>query len=172
MRPDAGPEPEVAGPLPDTGADCERILRSLPRWFGIEESLLEYVADANRFPTFHARQSDGRSVGFLTVLEHFPHSWEVHCIAVLASERGRGTGTRLHRHVERWLAARGARLLQVKTLADEHPSAAYAETRAFYASLGYTPLEVHPTLWGPGLPVLQLVMPLSADAPPSALSEP
>jgi len=59
--------------------------------------------------------------------------------------------------VERWLQERGVRFLQVKTLADSHPSKEYAETRAFYASLGYKPLEVFLTLWGPRLPVLQLV---------------
>jgi len=147
---------ELAGPLPDTSADCERILRSLPRWFGIEESLLEYVRDSARFPTFHALE-DGRSVGFLTVREHFRQSWEVHCIGMLAERRGQGLGKKLHAHVEHWLAGRGVQFLQVKTLADTHPSKEYAETRAFYASLGYKPLEVFPTFWGPRLPVLQLV---------------
>lgn len=147
---------ELAGPLPDTCSDCERILRSLPRWFGIEESLLEYVRDADRFPTFHALDN-GRSVGFLTVREHFQECWEVHCIAVLAERRGQGTGRKLHAHVERWLQARGVRFLQVKTLADSHPSKEYAQTRAFSARLGYVPHEVFPRLWGPMLPVLQLV---------------
>lgn len=151
---------ELVGPLPHSSADCERILRSLPRWFGIEESLLEYVRDADRFPTFHALEG-ARSVGFLTVREHFPPSWEVHCMGVLADKRGQGIGRKLHAHVERWLEERGAELLQVKTLAGSHPSVEYAETRAFYASMGYTPHEVFPTLWGPKLPVLQLVKRLS-----------
>lgn len=154
---------ELAGPLSHTSADCERILRSLPRWFGIEESLLEYVRDSDRFPTFHALEK-GRSVGFLTVREHFRESWEVHCIGILAEQRGQGIGKALHARVERWLQERGVLLLQVKTLADAHPSKEYAETRAFYASLGYKPMEVFPTLWGPGLPVLQLVKHL---VPPS-----
>jgi len=147
---------ELAGPLADTSSDCEGILRSLPRWFGIEESLLEYVRDADRFPTFHVLEN-GRSVGFLTAREHFHQSWEVHCIGVLAKRRGQGLGKKLHAHVERWLEERGVRFLQVKTLADSHPSKEYAETRAFYASLGYVPQEVFPTLWGPRLPGLQLV---------------
>ena len=28
---------ELAGPLPGTSAESERIIRSWPRWFGIEE---------------------------------------------------------------------------------------------------------------------------------------
>jgi GNAT superfamily N-acetyltransferase len=155
---------EIAGPLAGSSAECERILRSLPRWFGIESSLLEYVADADRWPTFHALDA-GKSVAFVIVRQHFPFAWEVHCIGVHAERRGQGIGRRLHTHVEGWLQSRGARFLQVKTLADAHPSQEYAQTRAFYGSMGYLPQEVFPTLWGPGLPVLQLVKCL---APPGS----
>jgi len=140
----------------NVSSECERILRTLPRWFGIEEALLEYVRDAERFPTFFA-SIDEKPVGFLTVREHVRESWEVHCIAVQASARGAGVGRRLHACVEAWLQAQGVQFLQVKTLAASHPSPEYAESREFYARMGYTPLEVFPTLWGPRLPVLQSV---------------
>lgn len=42
------------------------------------------------------------------------------------------------------------------------PSRFYAETRAFYRSLGYVPVEIFPELLGPTLPVLQLVKMLAA----------
>ena len=150
---------QIIGPSTPASQHCERILRSLPGWFGIEESLLEYVADSERFPTFFAIQSE--PVAFLTVREHFPQSWEVHCIGVHATCRGTGIGRKLHSHVENWLAYKGARVLQVKTLAPAHPSPEYAETRQFYAAMGFLPQEVFPTLWGPKLPVLQLVKSLA-----------
>jgi GNAT superfamily N-acetyltransferase len=146
----------------DVSRECERILRTLPRWFGIESALLDYARDSGRFPTFLACAED-RSVGFLTVREHFPESWEVHCIAIEASARGAGIGRKLHDHVEAWLRSQGVRWLQVKTLSAAHPSPEYAQTRAFYARIGYTPLESFPTLWGPGLPVLQLVKELGSS---------
>jgi GNAT superfamily N-acetyltransferase len=150
---------QLIGPTNTAGPHCERILRSVPRWFGIEHALLEYVADAARFPTFLV--ADREPVAFLTVREHFPQSWEVHCIAVHASRRRTGLGHCLHEHVESWLRARGVEILQVKTLALSHPSPEYAETRRFYSAMGYAPLEVFPTLWGPKLPVLQLVKSLA-----------
>jgi GNAT superfamily N-acetyltransferase len=150
---------QFSGPVSAAAAHAERILRTLPRWFGIEEALLQYAVDANRFPTFTAGDED--PVAFLTVRDHFPCSWEVHCVAVQASHRGLGIGRRLHREAESWLQQQGAKLLQVKTLAAEHPSPEYAETRRFYEAMGYAPLEVFPTLWGPKLPVLQLVKSLS-----------
>ena len=143
------------GPAAAAGPDCERILRSLPDWFGIEQALQDYVADADRHPTFFAVAP--APVAFITVRQHGPQAWEVHCMAVHAACRGTGIGRRLHAHVESWLQAQGALVLQVKTLAPSHPSAAYAETRGFYGRLGYLPLEVFPALWGPRLPVLQLV---------------
>lgn len=75
----------------------------------------------------------------------------------LAAQRGTGIGRHLHGHVEGWLRGQGAQVLQVKTLAPAHPSPEYAETRQFYAAMGYQPLEVFPALWGPSLPVLQLI---------------
>ena len=140
----------------EVAEDCIRILRTLPLWFGHEESLIGYAKAADRFPTFVCR-IDGKVVAFLTIQEHFSQSWEVHCIAVQAAARGQGLGRKLHTHVEGWLEGQGARLLQVKTVAAEHPSPEYAQTRGFYTHLGYVPLEVFRELWGPEIPVLQLV---------------
>jgi GNAT superfamily N-acetyltransferase len=146
----------LEGPVSGVSEQCERVLRTLPGWFGIESSLVQYVRDTQTLPTFVARERDA-VVGFLTLREHFHEAWEVHCIAVQASDRRHGVGRALHSHVESWLGSRGVRLLQVKTMAESCPSPEYAETRRFYASIGYTPLETFPTLWGPKLPVLQLV---------------
>jgi GNAT superfamily N-acetyltransferase len=96
-------------------------------------------------------------VAFLTVREHFVESWEVHCLAVHAERRRGGIGRALHDHVERWLSQRGVRFLQVKTIAASSSSAAYGDTRAFYAGIGYAPLEVFPQLWRPEHPALLLV---------------
>ena len=148
------------GPSTSVAADCERILRSVPQWFGIEESLLEYVADSQRYPTFLA--VDEEPIAFVTVRQHFPQAWEVHCVAVHASRRNAGVGKSLHQHVESWLTAQGASVLQVKTLSASHRSVEYAHTRAFYARMGYLQLEEFPTLWDPALPVLQLVKWLGA----------
>lgn len=159
----------VEGPVTGIAEGCERVLRSLPDWFGIEEALVMYVKDVERLPTFvcrSARAADdaGAMMGFLTVREHFPEAWDVHCLAVHADHRRRGVGRALQRHVERWLAVRGVRFLQVKTIAAESDDPNYAETRKFYLGMGYTPLEVFPTLWHPRNPALQLVMSLDRVA--------
>lgn len=146
----------IQGPVTGVQAPCERVLRSLPDWFGHEASLLEYAANTAKLATFVAEDA-GQVIGFLSLRRHFAASWEIDCIAVEGPRREQGIGRAMHAQAELWLYSQGAQLLQVKTLAESHPSAAYAQTREFYQRLGYLPLEVFPTLWEPGLPVLLLV---------------
>jgi GNAT superfamily N-acetyltransferase len=125
--------------------------------------LLEYAQDAERYSTLVAIY-DGGVVAFITLHEHFPSTWEVHCIAVEAQYRNQGVGRMLQAAAESWLIEKGVRLLQVKTLAPSFASAEYAETREFYRTAGYIPVEVFPELWEVGLPVLQLVKVLESAA--------
>ena len=153
----------IRGPVTGVEAQCERVLRTVPAWFGIEESLLEYASNTAILPTFVA-EDGGQIIGFLSLRQHLPAAWEVDCIAVEGTRRNGGIGRALHARVEDWLGAQGAQFLQVKTLADSHPSAAYAETRKFYEKIGYHPLEVFPTLWAAHLPVLLLIKVLKLRA--------
>lgn len=146
----------IIGPVRGFAQEAEALLRSLPDWFGIEESLLEYASNTNTLPAFTVRLDD-LLVGFIALRQHFPGAWEIDCIAVHASSRNRGAGKALWAAAEEWLCSQGGQLLQVKTLAASHPSEAYAETRRFYEAAGFQPLEVFPSLWGEGLPVLVYV---------------
>ena len=147
---------QIIGPTLNARTACEAVLRSLPQWFGIEASLLMYADDTLRLPTFAALEGD-EIAGFVSLMEHFPQAWEIHCIAVRAVSRNAGIGRALVAHVEAWLAAKQVRLLQVKTIAATSPSPAYAQTREFYLRVGFLPLEVFPLLWTPRNPCLQLV---------------
>jgi len=153
---------EIIGPDLDRARDCEDVLRSLPRWFGIEHALLMYARDTALMPTF-ALSEGPRLVGFATLREHFPEAWDLHCIAIRAEARGQGHGTRLLSHAETWLRAHGVRFLQVKTVAATSPSTEYAETREFYRRRGFAPIEIFPTLWDPHNPALQSIKVLSVD---------
>lgn len=146
----------IDGPLKEVQAECEEILRTVPEWFGIEESLLEYVANTATLPTFVIR--DGmRALGFVSLRQHFTYAWEINCIAIHAAARNNGFGTLLLRHAENWLLTQGARFLQVKTLAAANPNPHYAQTRAYYERMGFVPVEVFPELWDPWNPCLQML---------------
>ena len=151
----------IIGPNLQRPNECEAVLRTLPKWFGIEDALLMYVDDSTKMPTF-ALEDDQRLVGFLTLKEHFPTAWEIHCIAIAADARGKGLGSRLLAHAEAWLCDRGVEFLQVKTIAATSPSAEYGQTRKFYEARGFTSLEIFPQLWHPRNPALQCIKRLNA----------
>lgn len=137
-------------------ADAERVLRSLPMWFGQEESTLEYIRETSANPTFVAVEGD-TICGFITLKQHAPESVEITCVATQADKRNAGIGRALVEHAQSWASAQGVRFMQVKTLADTHPSIEYAQTRSFYARMGFVPLEVFPGLWDARTPCLQLI---------------
>jgi ribosomal protein S18 acetylase RimI-like enzyme len=141
-------------------ADVDRLLRGLPEWFGIEESIREYVEDARMLPTTIALDDDDRVVGACVVRYHTPVAAEIEVLAVERSMHRRGVGRQLLQEVEADLRERGVVVLQVKTLGPSGKSDEYARTRAFYAALGFLPLEERTDIWGPDNPCLISVKPL------------
>lgn len=137
------------------GAVCERIMRALPEWFGIEASLVAYVRDIEAMESWLALV-DREAAGFLTLHAHGPRSAEIQVMAVLPNLHGRGIGRALVAHAEAALRARGGVYLQVKTLGPSRPNEHYARTRAFYEGRGFVPLEEN-RLWGETNPCLIMV---------------
>lgn len=143
-------------------AAVRRLLDGLPEWFGIAAAVEEYVRAADRLPTLLARPADGAPpVGALLLERHFPGSAEIHLMAVERSWHRRGVGRALIEAAERSAARDGVALMSVKTLGPSHPDPGYADTRRFYAALGYQPVEELLDLW-PGDPCLLMVKPLPA----------
>lgn len=134
-------------------AACEAIGRALPGWFGIEEGL-EELRHAAETQSGFAAVKDGTMIGFVTVISHFPESWEITWMAIHPDHHRCGIGRRLVEAVMGVCRETGASMLLVKTLADTHPSPEYAQTRAFYAAMGFARLQTFPDLWGTSNPCL------------------
>ena len=50
-------------------AVCVPVLRALPNWFGIEESLVHYGDEIEKLPTFLAHEAEN-VVGFVSLKQH------------------------------------------------------------------------------------------------------
>jgi GNAT superfamily N-acetyltransferase len=152
----------LRGPLTGQGAPAEGIMRALPDWFGIDESIVEYARAADELPTFIA-EAGGRVVGFVTLKPTSPFALELHVMGVLPAWHRRGIGRALVERAAAYARAEGSTLLHVKTLAPTQgdPYPPYAATRAFYAATGFAPLEVLPQVWGPENPCLIMVRALT-----------
>ena len=133
--------------------DCEAILRALPDWFGIEESIVEYVNLLPELTCLGAFDEDGLA-GFLALKRHFPETAEIHVMGVRPERHRRGIGRLLVEAAVVHARGDGVRHLTVKTLSARHPDEFYARTRAFYLALGFDRLEELPELWSPGNPCL------------------
>jgi ribosomal protein S18 acetylase RimI-like enzyme len=146
----------IQGPYLEKADLCEPVLRALPEFFGIEDANLHYLDAIDRLPTFVALNQD-QVIGFLTIYQHYPKAAEVYITGVHPDYQRRGLGSALMRAAETHLRKQGVEYLQVKTLGPSHPDEGYAQTRAFYLSMGFTPLEEFQTMWDEANPALLLI---------------
>ncbi len=138
------------------GAVCNKILRSLPKWFGIEEAIVQYVRDVERMLTYVAADGD-ETIGFISIHIHNEWAAEVHVMGICEQYHGKGIGTRLLSEAETKLRELNIEYLTVKTLSPAKESAEYEKTRKFYFTRGFRPLEEFKTLWGANNPCLLMV---------------
>ena len=125
---------------------CEEILRSLPEWFGIESSIVEYCRDLEVMETLVAEE-EGQVVGLITLNAHNQYTSEIHLMAVRTEWHRRGVGRALVDHVEQLLRSRSVEYLEVKTLGPSRVDANYEGTRRFYLASGFRPVEEHLRMW-------------------------
>ena len=104
-------------------------------------------------------------VGFLAINQHNDYTAEIRVMAVRKEFHRRGVGRALVKHVEE-VHSRKVEYLEVKTLGPSRPAASYARTRAFYAALGFRPLEEN-NLWGEESPCLIMIKHLACERPAS-----
>jgi GNAT superfamily N-acetyltransferase len=144
-----------------SGDACRQVLATLPAWFGIPESVEDYVAKAEKNPTLVATV-EGEDIGILTLVVHTPYAAEVYVMGVRPEHHRQGIGRQTLELAETWLRERDIDFLQVKTLSPRHPDPGYVKTRDFYFAVGFRPLEEFPDLWQPENPALLMIKALPA----------
>jgi len=147
----------IEPPSFDRAAICVPILRALKDWFGIEEAVLRYATEIDSLPTLVAYGAVGEPLGFLSLKLHNPFSAELYVLGIRPEARRQGIGRALVGKAEAWLKEQGVEYLQVKTLGPSNPDENYAQTRAFYLSVGFRPLEEFTRIWDEQNPCLILI---------------
>jgi GNAT superfamily N-acetyltransferase len=140
----------------DRGRICDEMLRSLPRWFGIESAIRQYVSDVERMTTFVACIEE-RPVGLASLYLHNEYTAELHVIAVHPEFHRKGIGRLLMKALESHLKPLNYEFLSVKTLSPSRSNMEYEKTRTFYAAMGFRPVEEFKTLWGEANPCLLMI---------------
>jgi len=136
------------------------ILKSLPDWFGIPESIQEFIDKSSNLPFFSAVDKS-KAIGFISIKENNRYSAEIYVMGILPDYHRQGIGRALIDSVISWAKEKGYEFLQVKTLDESHPDVHYSDTRKFYFSVGFRPLECLPELWGKDNPCLIMIKHIS-----------
>ena len=140
-------------------AATDRILRSLPTWFGIADALRASVQRTSIAEASFVARVDGQVVGVALVERASPETAELSLIAVHADHRGGGIGRALVDAAATWAGFAGASLLEVHTVGPSFEDDGYAATRASYRSCGFLPVREIDGLDWDG-PTLVRVLPL------------
>ena len=139
---------------------CEKILRSLPKWFGIEISIINYIRDVQSMPMILAKDKS-EVIGFISLKKHNLQTAEIHVMGIIEKYHRQKIGKTLIEKAESYLASVNFEYLTVKTLSESRTNEEYDRTRRFYLAMGFTPLEEFKTLWDEHNPCLFLVKTLS-----------
>ena len=132
---------------------CNKILRALPDWFGVEASIVDYVGQVRSMP-FYAAFDGASPVGFVAVKVHNAFTAEVCVMGILREYHRHGIGGKLIERCRAYCMENGQEFLTVKTLDASAESESYKKTKLFYEAMGFRPLEVFPLHWDKDNPCL------------------
>lgn len=124
---------------------CKEILKSLPDWFGIPESIAEYAHDSRKLPLWIDIEKE-QVRGFIVLKETSQYTVEIYVIGVKQEFHRLGIGRALFYTFYQYAKEKGYEFIQVKTVQEGHYDA-YDKTNAFYKSVGFRELECFPTYW-------------------------
>lgn len=124
----------------------DRILRKLPEWFDIEEAIVEYV-EGVKDTKFYVAYDLEKPIGFISIKHNTKYTSEIYVIGVLKEYQGKHVGKSLVEVANNTLANMSIKFLQVKTLGPSNSNKYYADTRKFYQSVGFYPLEEIKEIW-------------------------
>jgi len=135
---------------------CNKTLRALPKWFGNEEAIADYMNKVKSMP-FYVAYDNKKTIGFIAIKNHNEYTAEVCVMGVLEAYHRQGLGQRLIERCEDYCILNNKLFLTVKTLDASAEYEPYDRTREFYLKMGFIPLEIFPLHWDAENPCLLMV---------------
>jgi len=132
------------------------ILKTLPEWFGIPESVAAYVAGCADLPMW-ADFEDGCYRGFISMRQTGEYAAEIYVMGVAPEFHRMGIGRELFKALCEEARRQGMEYLHVKTV-QSGKYEIYDRTNDFYRSLGFRELECIPELWDAANPCQLYIM--------------
>lgn len=133
------------------------ILERLPKWFGIQASIDQYVVDVAAFPYFAAFNQENQCIGFFSLKVNPYQVGELVVCGILPEYHHCGIGKALISVSEAYFKESGCKYMLVQTLSDTVDNEAYAQTRRFYERVGFVPLITFTEIWDEQNPCLVML---------------
>ena len=134
----------------------DNILHKLPDWFGVEQSIIEYVQTV-RDKVFYVIYYGEEIIGFLCLKINNQYTAEIYVMGIVENHHRNGLGKKLILKAEQYLRDKYYRFLMVKTLSESVDYEPYRRTRKFYNSVGFYPLDETNKIWDEKNPCLIMV---------------
>lgn len=132
---------------------AEKVLRSLPDWFELEQGILDYKISVKNLSFFIAK--DGSEiVGFIAIEDINEFVSEIHVMAIMPEYRKKGIGRKMVEFAWDRNLCLGNKYLLVKTLDESAGDKFYEQTRKFYRAVGFLPIMTSTEIWGKDNPCL------------------
>lgn len=136
---------------------CEKILRQLPEWFGIEASTLEYINNVLDKEMVIIK-SDEEIIGFLSLDTLEKSTSEIYVMGINPNYHRLGLGRKLINYAIKSCRLSDKKLLLVKTLSDSVDNKEYFISRSFYSSCGFVKVHEDLNIWGESNPCLIMAL--------------
>lgn len=133
------------------------ILNKLPQWFSDKKAVKGYAEKVRELPFWAALNEQNICTGFLAAKTHYGHTAEIYVCGVALEYQHKGIGKQLYYLAEKHFKEMGFKHIIVKTLSDKASSKEYAETRKFYANVGFEPLITLTEMWDEKNPCLIMI---------------
>ncbi|MDR2276365.1 MAG: GNAT family N-acetyltransferase [Vagococcus sp.] len=130
------------------------VLKDLPEWFGMDDSITEYIENSAIYPLWVAKKYN-EVLGFINLKETAENVGEIYCMGIKKKWHGKKIGTYLFAEFEEY-AKLHYKFIQVKTVKQGRYKE-YDQTINFYKSVGFIEFEVFPTLWDEWNPCLIMI---------------
>lgn len=134
----------------------DNILHQLPKWFGIEESVKDYIKSV-RGKVFYAAYDGNDAIGFICLKFNNQYTAEIYVMGILEQYHRKGIGRKLINIAEQYIKDNNYKFFMVKTLGESSDYEYYRRTREFYKSVGFYPLEEIKEIWNEENPCLIMV---------------
>lgn len=135
---------------------CNIVLKSLPRWFGLEQAIIEYSNNVRNME-FIKIELFGNVIGFCAYKVNYGINCDLYVLGIYKEFHRYGIGSELLKVVNELLKKENVRYISVKTLSERNSDKYYNYTRNFYIKNGFYPFEEFKDLWDKDNPCLLMI---------------